>query len=334
MVILNNYHSLSCADTFVDTVVAGSTVTLFLKVRDPYGNAHTSGGAVKHAVVKHAAQRHSQHPDMTIQMIQAAQQRNPNDAECSFDHLGNGEYQLKCEVFTAGKHSVVITDQYKSHIMGTVRIHSGRPHPAHCRLHPINTYQGEVSQHYGCYLYLFDQYFNSCLPESCSLVEAAVGTQNLRCYSAFAVALNCVKLSFTPTSAGKKSLVIKVCGQPIPGSPLVLNIVAHPVSFQQKFQKLKAYLVKNHCVGYTPTLTMNRENILESAIQKLHDHYFHHIIRVRFGGEPGMDTGGVSRCVHFHISSQDCLCLASTMAHIAYSITFTCSKHTTRYCQR
>ena len=304
MVVFNNYHSLSCPDTFVDTVVAGSTVNLFLKVQDPYGNAHTSGGAVKRAVVKHAAQRHSQHPDMTIQMIQAAQQHNANDAECSFDHLGNGEYQLKCKVFTAGKHSVVITDQFKSHVMGTVRVQSGRPHPAHCRLHPINTYQGEVSQPYRCYLSLFDQYFNSCLADSCSFVEATVGTQNLRCYSAFVVALNCVQLSFTPTSAGKKSLVIKVCGQPIPGSPLVLNIVAHPVSFQQKFQKLKAYLVQNHCVGYTPTLTMNRENILESAIQELHDHYFHHVIRVRFGNEPGMDTGGVSRCVHFRISSE------------------------------
>lgn len=287
----------------MDTVVAGSTVTLFLKVRDPYGNAHTSGGAVKRAVVKHAAQRHSQHPDMAIQRIQAAQQHNANDAECSFDHLGNGEYRLKCQVFTAGKHSVVITDQYRSHIMGTVRVQSGRPHAAHCRLHPMNTYQGEVSQPYRCHLYLFDQYFNGCLPESCLLVEATVGTQNLHSYFAFAVAFNCVKLSFTPTSAGKKPLVIKVCGQPIPGSPLVLNIVAHPVSFQQKFKKLKTYLVKNHCVGYTPTLTMSRENVLESAIQELHDHYFHHIIRVRFGDEPGMDTGGVSRYVHFHTSA-------------------------------
>ena len=272
----------------MDTVPAGSTVTLFLRARDGYGNAHTSGGAVKRAIVEHAAQRDPQRLDAQLCTVK--------DSECSIIHLGNGDYQLQCQVFTAGNHSIVVTDQYeRSEVMGTVKVQDGRPHAPNCRIDPTNTYQAMVSERYECYLYLYDRFFNSCSPAYHSFVEATVGADHLQTFFAPGPLSNRVKLYFTPTSRGIKQLLIKVFAEVVPGCPIDLNIIALTQSFKQKFKNLKTYLVNNHCVGYTPTLTINRENILESAVQTLYDDYFHCIIRVRFGAEPGMDTGGVSR---------------------------------------
>ena len=257
-----------------------------------------SGGAVQRAIVKNAARQDSQPPDAPVETSQTVELRITKDSECSIKHLGRGEYQLQCQVFTAGIHSIVVTDQYeRSEVMGTVNVQHGRPHPPHCRIDPNNTYQAVVSEQYQCYLYLYDQFFNRCSPDSRSLVEATVGTDHLRTYSAPGVVFNRVKVYFTPTSPGMKQLLIKVCGELVPGCPIDLSVVAPTYSFKQKFKNLKSYLVNNHCNGYTPTLTINRENILESAVQTLYDDYFHRIIRVRFGTELGMDTGGVSRYV-------------------------------------
>ena len=62
-----------------------------------------------------------------------------------------------------------------------------------------------------------------------------------------------------------------------------------------KYAKLKEYLNKWWRQGSTPTMTMDRANILECAINLLTDQVLCKTIRVRFNDEPGIDLGGVSR---------------------------------------
>ena len=58
---------------------------------------------------------------------------------------------------------------------------------------------------------------------------------------------------------------------------------------------LQAYLLRNHQSGTTPTLTIRREAVLESAVEVLREEHFSMLIRVRFRDERGVDAGGVSR---------------------------------------
>lgn len=230
------------------------------------------------------------------------------DVQCTIEYHGSGTYEITGNVYVAGEHPVAVTDHTGGlNTLGTIKVKCGLPYPPHCRLDPSNNYQAVVSQRFSCYLYLFDEYYNECTEEHISLVSATVEGQCLCVHPAYSEMhsaslsqrshSSCVSLSFIPRSKGVKELHVKVCGQAILTSMVQLNILPFTEAFELKFKKLKDYLKRNECVGCTPTITIDRNNILESAIHELHSQYFHHIIRVRFNDEPGIDTGGVARWV-------------------------------------
>ena len=258
-------------------------------------------------VIKGAGRRQFDQNAELAQFVQEHRNRAP-DVECSVEHIGNGVYQIGCQVFTAGNHSVCITDQCgNTKPMGTLQVLSGAPHAPLCRLDPRNSYQGVTTQSFTCYLYTFDQFLN---PHSasgtggCGSVHASVGNQGMTVVPASQVTrgkrpivgnFTLIALTFTPTSKGVQRLNVRIGSEVIPACPVEVNIVSLTDCFPMKLKLLRGYLTSHHCVGYTPTITITRDDILESAVRELRDHYFHRIIRVRFGDEVGIDTGGVAR---------------------------------------
>ena len=286
---------------------AGSSVTIFLKARDCYGNAHTSGGAIQQAVVRGAGKREF-NPNLDLAGIRALASR-PKEARITVEHTGNGVYQMQCEVFTLGSHFINVTDQYgKSLTIGTLEVVPGPPSVHHCRLDPNNSYKAVTTEKHTIFLHVYDRFFNpSTFAET--NIQATIGSQTLHVTPALQVRgspstrLNCFALSFTPVSQGKQQLKVTVAGELLPSCPIEVNVIPLTESFDVKLKRLRTYLKGRHCSGYTPTITIDRDNILESAIHQLHESHFHHVVRVRFGDEPGIDTGGVARYA-FRVSSR------------------------------
>ena len=68
-----------------------------------------------------------------------------------------------------------------------------------------------------------------------------------------------------------------------------------PSPFEDRYKKLMSTLKSARCKRATHTMTIDRENILESAVSTIKAVDFEKVIRVRFGEELGIDEGGVSR---------------------------------------
>ena len=292
---------------------AGSTVTLYLRARDNYGNAHTAGGAVQRVVIKRAGRREFNPSAELAHFVQKSRLGAP-DVECSVEHIDGGVYQIECQVFTAGNHSICITDQCgNTHRMGTtLEVVSGSIYAPLCRLDPRNSYQGVMTESFVCYLYAFDQFLNPCsVAGNLASVHATVGNQTMTAIPASQVTkgrlpvvagFTLIALKFTPHSKGIQQLNVRIGSEAIPGCPVEVNVVPLTTSFPMRLKELRHYLRMRYCkFGYTPTITINREDILESAVRELQDQYFHRTIRVRFGDEVGIDTGGVSRYVHMYM---------------------------------
>ena len=84
----------------------------------------------------------------------------------------------------------------------------------------------------------------------------------------------------------------------LPDSPVAISVYFNyaEMSFSERRIVLLRILKQSFSQGYTPTLTIDRRNILESSVQALAPpNYFNQTIRVRFGNEPGIDDSGLSR---------------------------------------
>jgi hypothetical protein len=83
---------------------------------------------------------------------------------------------------------------------------------------------------------------------------------------------------------------------PLAGRPFFFTIEPEVVGeFKDRLFELRKYLRARHCIGYTPTLTLRRDMLLESAVQAVQGHHFSRTLRIRFGDEPGIDMGGIVR---------------------------------------
>ena len=293
------------------TVVAGSSVSFVITACDEYGNAHTSGGAVKTVSIRGAGKRNLRE-GMTWPELSQAVSRPVNDVQCKVHDNGNGTYTVKSKVYVTGVHCVSMTDMYssKAHLMDSrLQVTSGPAFPPYCPFYAPNASEACVSQMFICTLDLYDKYMNPCdSPTAHSQVHASVGGIALRSISGAqavkrrlrimrAPNSNTVVLYFVPESNGQQELLIHVNGVLHPSCPMTLNVAQLSESFSKKFSRLWSSLRRVYCVGYTPTLTINRSDILESSLRifSANGSYLKKVIRIRFGEEMGIDAGGVSK---------------------------------------
>ena len=105
------------------------------------------------------------------------------------------------------------------------------------------------------------------------------------------------KVTIHFTLYGYNPVVIKISifRNEISGSPVLLKIDNTDRSFKEHYNVLRCTLSQKYGSRYPPTLTIDRNNILENAINVLFPEYFKMIIQIWFGNEPGIDDGGVSR---------------------------------------
>lgn len=263
---------------------------------------------MKKAVVRGAGKA-SISSESSLEVICAQLSKRP-DSVCSVEHCGDGLYQLQCTVYCAGHHPLLITDVHgKTVCMMTLQVQPGNVYPPHCRLDPNNSYIASVFQEYTCNVYLYDEYFNPCCLTHKDMVHAWVGAQNLSVARATCTSHhdrletikpkgdhNLVTFKFSPQPTTATELWIKINEKNLPFCPVSIKITGEE-PFKRRLDRLRRNIQQEQYrkARYAPTVTIDRSNILESALQNAE--YFYTTVHVRFGDEPGIDLGGVARYV-------------------------------------
>ena len=270
--------------------MAGKTITLYIRARDKFGNAHCSGGAIKNAIVQSAGQLCIDSSSSLV-VIQASQSNRP-DTECNVDFMGNGAYRLQCVLYGTGTHSLVVTDTCKTSLcMATVRVAPSTAYPLHCRLDPSNSYRALAFREFTFYMYIYDAHFNPCCLDSHSHIVIYLGFRQYQAkYTRSSKRVgNHYAVRFSPLPTSYKKMDIALNGTLIGDSPVDIH-VKH-ASLQERLEQL--WRSTRSVSVYAPTITVDRANLLESALQN--SKYFHAPLYIRFGDEPGVDLGGVAR---------------------------------------
>ena len=276
-------------------IKAGEFLHLRLKARDQYYNEHTTGGAVKSII------------------IQGGGKRTPNleaeDISGDVSYVDSGEYAMKVQLFATGTHNIMVTNsRLESFVLGKVKVTSGMPHGGCCKLSDFNSYEATLDTRHCISVELFDQFNNPTHYNDDFMViritEASIGDHVLNAYTgphAFNLGYTTSRstrfiiFTFTPRKVGQSLLQISINHTPLPDCPLPFNVRISMQTLKEKLHRLKDYLQGRHSIGYTHTLTIDRQRLLESAVEVLQEHHFSKIIRVRFGDEIGLDVGGISR---------------------------------------
>ena len=265
-------------------------MNLLLKAVDKYGNAHTSGGA---GIAVDVSPVHANESNPAWEREVANIQRSTAVTDCCVEYKGKGLYRVDFDIYRKGMWSVGVGTCGCAyyHILQQLMVESSDPFAPNCRLDPTNTYRGVVSQRMKCSLFVLDQYGNMC-----SKIHPGV--------KAFfnGIPIPIVKesdqtfsVSFTLYHEGTQQLLVTVLGEAIPACPVDIAVHRSTSMFHMVFKHLREVLQERYSVGYTPTITINRSCILESALHSIPNHHFYRCIRVRFDDEPGIDTGGVAR---------------------------------------
>lgn len=218
--------------------------------------------------------------------------RLTKDVKCSISYTSGGKYDISCQVCVSGWYDIVVADFYLvCHVMGRVRVYSGCPHSANCRLAISNSYEPMLGKSHPFTVELFDKFNNrACNIENLEVV-ASVGKQTLRVPSHLK-AHNCIVL-FVPNQLGSFYLQVSIGAIPLSSCPVPVFV---SIPFEKKLEQLQPYL-RTISMGVTPTLPVHRDRLLESAIYVVGDEYFKKRIRICFDDELGIDAGGVARCV-------------------------------------
>ena len=245
-------------------------------------------------------------PELSLEAIQQASPLR-QDCECEVRHVGSGRYSLKCTLQGAGTHPLLVTDAHgKTECMTTLRVTHARIWPPHCWLDPNNVYRTLPDVQYTCHVYLYDRYFNPCCGcESDLRVSVFLGEQlqSAIFHTLSSREFNRLMIEFTPrTTEASCELKIAINNQII-GDLSKTFCIRDEVSFMDKLRRVRNALYFREQVqqSFVPIITMDRSNILESALQN------HSLLkskfRVRFRGENGIDGGGISRysCTCDHV---------------------------------
>ena len=271
---------------------AGSSLSFKLKARDQYNNKHTTGGAIKSITIKNGGKPNCSSTE---------DRSEAEDVICDVSYISNGEYIVKCQVFAMGYHDIVVMEScLKSSVMGQIRVVSDLPYGSNCRLADTNVYEPTTGIQHSISVELFDRFTNPVHYQKNhkKLIEASLGNQILVPYSEPGVrSSRFIIFRFTAYEAGQVLLNIRINNCNVPMCPMILNVKLSMVGLMDKLKKLRLYLQSRYSLGYTPTLTIDRERVLESSMAALQPQHFRGIMRIRFGDEVGIDMGGVTRYV-------------------------------------
>ena len=276
------------------TFKAGSIAIFYLHAHDLYGNKHTAAGAIKEASIISAGMRIGS-PQFTG-TGELIRERLNQPALCTTEHIGEGIYRLQTTVYSAGIHPVRITNHTGvSGTLGRVEVECGPAFQPNCLLGPGIPTTAILYKKFQILLHLFDEYCNPCSPDRSVRARVDSGERVSITHSSNA-AKNCMAIAFVPSLLGKKEVFVYVNNSLVNGRTIQVDVV-RPIlqNFEAKVQELKLYIKTHYREGYTPTITIDRGNILESAVNSLPENYFNFVVRVRFGDECGIDDGGLAR---------------------------------------
>lgn len=259
---------------------AGNQATFYFCLRDMFCNFLTSDNSLGSLSlsVPHAGRR-------------TAPQSIPPDAPCTVSYVENGIFKATCTPYSSGMFFIMLGKCLLQQSSLQVR-HIDPSVETTTMSHPRSVLPSK--KQWVCVINLRDVYGNAVLSRSSSISITAVlnGStpmftdvhQVLRSPGTYHGTVFCL-------GTGVYEVVVRVDGEPLPGTPVQFTRTEQTAD---KYAKLKEYL-KRWCQGSTPTMTVDRDNILECAINLLTDQVLRKTIRVRFNDEPGIDAGGVSR---------------------------------------
>ena len=270
---------------------------------------------MKKAVICNALLAHLR-SDSPLRVIWSHTQR-PN-SDCAVSHIGDGVYELQCIAFSAGLKQLFITctQTNTATLIITVHIVPAAISPPHCRLDPANSYEATVNQEYSFRMYTYDRYFNPCCPKSSDVLSTSAGGQLFRAKYSIAPAYvvanlcpeclkiivpNCVTFTFCPKLRTGNKLYITFNGESFPFSPVPFEARGSG-SFSKRLWMFRRS-IENEQSDYFTDITVDRSKILDSALYN--EQYLGSTLRIRFAGEPGIDTGGVARYVLSVYSSKE-----------------------------
>ncbi len=276
---------------------AGDDISLKITARDEYGNIHNSGGAISSAEIRPVA--NTCHPDQQYPLSHRNLVQSPTNIVCHVQDNSDGTYMIKARVTIQGMYNLYINNE----VFSSVKVNHGDPCPANFQLLQSNTYELSVSERVQCMIAMYDQYFNPCpfkewqqsikgkavmrssYANCTPLPQRESQPENVFCFDVFA------------TEKGSLQFTIFFRDEQLPFCPIEYTVLKVLESLSSRVCKLQLYLTQLYGSNKTPTFTIHRDNLLESSMSVfvVHPDYFHKHLRVRFGAEPGIDTGGVSR---------------------------------------
>ena len=262
----------------VTTVEVGSEASFYFQFVDLYRNCITAKTGV------------DEYPVMVLGagLRPGGGRGQPTDLQCQVTSVGWGVFQATFTAYTAGIHSIAVGQHpLSSKVVATVV--SPDPTRTVC-----SNWQREVlGCPWSCTVELYDKYGNPVEEARHAVVAQYSVDETLRHATITKIpGTNKCQVSVECPRAGAYEVNIFVDSTLIPNMPLRFTAV---ITTSEKFKQLKRLLIRNWCRGSTPTLTMVRSNLLESAINQLTDDVLRHQVRVRFDDEIGIDAGGVSR---------------------------------------
>ena len=212
----------------------------------------------------------------------------PPNAPCTVNHIQNGVFKATCTPYSSGKLSIILG---KGVLQSKLVVRHVAPSAESTT---VSSVLPSLRQ-WRCVIKLRDVYGNDVFNRSSSISVTAVLNRTI------SMATDVRQVPNSPgtyhgtvfcSGTGVYEVMVMVDSEPLSGTPIQFTVMEQIVD---KYAKLKEYLNKWWRQGSTPTMTMDRANILECAINLLTDQVLCKTIRVRFNDEPGIDLGGVSR---------------------------------------
>ena len=233
------------------------------------------------------------------------------DCSCDAKHLGNGVFEVKYTPYCRGSGIIYVSvtgsdgTTFSSQLNDVhLEVKCDLPSAVHSRIQ-YNGTTVAVNKTYSLKLYLFDKYYNIVQPSKVDfrrLVHIDVLAGNTDVNFSIKKVDNYFVLRFVARrfhSSQRYHIVIAIDGMNVPQTPLVISVTNHhrttsSNTVEWKLGTLYASL-KCHRKSGLPTQTVERKDILNSALRILSGDKISYYLRVRFDDESGMDLGGLSK---------------------------------------
>ena len=266
-------------------LTAGNKLNLFLNTRDRYGNQRFMAPDEKL-------------PDVFV--------RRNSKIPCKLKlHHSSNLIELESSPLTVeGLHHLVINVDSEEWEIVTIDVKSAKLCPQECVFENLSGGAESLeiprsgrTVHVCLFVSLYDEFRNPCKSKMYyhdfqGRVKTADG-EEMKMFCAQPYDDNKIVFNLYLRDKFYKYLDITVKNHSIFNSPILLTY-SDRAPFKKRYGELMRQCHK-YQNGYTPTLTIKRNSVLESAIVKLHTSYFYKTIRIRFDDEPGIDEGGLCR---------------------------------------